>query len=153
MNKRDEFLKTQKILRLSTIDKNNFPHITPVWYIFSGRKIYIGTDTKSQKIKNLEKNNHVSFCVDVGVNAPNIYGVMGQGIANIILEMPKAKKIAKKILLKYFKTLENKSAKELLEDTDCIIEIIPQKYSKWSYWLTNSSILFIAESNISRLGR
>ena len=133
MNKRDEFLKKQKILRLSTIDKNNFPHITPVWYIFSGKKIYIGTDTKSQKIKNLEKNNHVSFCVDVGVNAPNIYGVMGQGIANIILEMPKAKKIAKKILLKYFKTLENKSAKELLEDTDCIIEIIPQKYSKWSY--------------------
>ena len=54
MNKRDEFLKTQKILRLSTIDKNDFPHITPVWYIFSGRKIYIGTDTKSQKIKNLE---------------------------------------------------------------------------------------------------
>ena len=133
MNKRDEFLKTQKILRLSTIDKNNFPHITPVWYIFSGKKIYIGTDTKSQKIKNLEKNNHVSFCVDVGVNAPNIYGIMGQGIANIILEMPKAKKIAKKILLKYFKTLENKSAKKLLEDTDCIIEIMPQKYSKWNY--------------------
>ena len=133
MNKRDEFLKTQKILRLSTIDKNNFPHITPVWYRYSGKKIYIGTDTKSQKIKNLEKNNHVSFCVDVGVNAPNIYGVMGQGIANIILEMPKVKTIAKKILLKYFKTLENKSAKELLEDTDCIIEIIPQKYSKWNY--------------------
>jgi len=108
-------------------------HILRLWYIFSGKKIYIGTDTKSQKIKNLEKNNHVSFCVDVGVNAPNIYGVMGQGIANIILEIPKAKKIAKKILLKYFKTLENKSAKELLEDTDCIIEIIPQKYSKWSY--------------------
>ena len=133
MNKRDEFLKTQKILRLSTIGKNNFPHITPVWYMFSGKKIYIGTDTKSQKIKNIQKNNHVSFCVDIGVNAPNIYGIMGQGIANIILEMPKAKKIAKKILLKYFKTLENKSAKELLEDTDCIIEIIPQKYSKWSY--------------------
>ena len=106
MNKRDEFLKTQKILRLSTIDKNDFPHITPVWYMFSGKKIYIGTDTKSQKIKNLEKNNHVSFCVDVGVNSPDIYGVMGKGLAKIILEMPKTKIIAKKILLKYFKTLD-----------------------------------------------
>ena len=133
MNKRDEFLKTQKILRLSTIDKNNFPHITPVWYMFSGKKIYIGTDTKTQKIKNIQKNNHVSFCVDIGVNAPNIYGVMGQGIANLILEMHKTKTIAKKILLKYFKTLENKSAKKLLEDTDCIIEIIPQKISTWNY--------------------
>ena len=133
MNKRDEFLKTQKILRLSTIGKNNFPHITPVWYMFSGKKIYIGTDTKSQKIKNIQKNDHVSFCVDVGVNSPDIYGVMGQGIANLILEMPKTKTIAKKILLKYFKTLENKSAKQLLEDTECIIEIIPQKISAWNY--------------------
>jgi len=133
MNKRDEFLKTQKILRLSTIGKNNFPHITPVWYMFSGEKIYIGTDTKSQKIKNIQKNNHVSFCVDVGVNSPDIYGVMGKGIANLILEMPKTKTIAKKILLKYFKTLENKSAKQLLEDTECIIEIIPQKFSTWNY--------------------
>ena len=133
MNKRDEFLKIQKILRLSTIDKSNFPHITPVWYMFNDEKIYIGTNTKNQKIKNIEKNNHVSFCVDVGVNSPDIYGVMGQGIANIILEIPKVRTIAEKILLKYFKTLENKSAKELLEDTDCIIEIIPQKYSKWDY--------------------
>tara|TARA_Y100000385_G_scaffold154809_1_gene160501 strand:+ start:150 stop:551 length:402 start_codon:yes stop_codon:yes gene_type:complete len=133
MNKRDEFLKTQKILRLSTIDKSNFPHITPVWYMFNDEKIYIGTNTKNQKIKNIEKNNHVSFCVDVGVNSPDIYGVMGQGIANIILEIPKVRTIAEKILLKYFKTLENKSAKELLEDTNCIIEIIPQKYSKWNY--------------------
>ena len=133
MNKRDEFLKTQKILRLSTIGKNNFPHITPVWYMFSGKKIYIGTDTKCQKIKNIQKNNHVSFCVDVGVNSPDIYGVMGQGIANLILEMPKTKTIAKKILLKYFKTLENKSAKQLLEDTECIIEITPQKFSTWNY--------------------
>ena len=127
------YLKTQKILRLSTIDKNNFPHITPVWYMYRGGKIYIGTHTKSQKIKNLKKNNRVSFCVDVGVNAPNIYGVMGQGIANIILDMPKVKIIAKKILRKYFKTLENKSAKELLDNTDCIIEIITQKYSQWNY--------------------
>ena len=133
MNKRDEFLKIQKILRLSTIDKSNFPHITPVWYMFNDEKIYIGTNTKNQKIKNIEKNNHVSFCLDVGVNSPDIYGVMGQGIANIILEIPKVRTIAEKILLKYFKTLENKSAKELLEDTNCIIEIIPQKYSKWNY--------------------
>ena len=133
MNKKDEFLKTQKILRLCTIDKNDFPHITPVWYRYIGEKIYIGTNTKSQKIKNLQKNNHISFCVDVGVNSPDIYGVMGQGIANIILEMPKTKTIAKKILLKYFKTLENESAKKLLDDTDCVIEIIPQKISVWDY--------------------
>ena len=153
MNKRDEFLKEQKILHLATIGKNKTPHISPVWYRYSGKKFYIGTNTSRQKIKNLKRNNRVSFCVDVGISAPNIYGIMGQGNTNLILENTKVKSIAKKILLRYFKSLENKSAKELLDDTDCIIEIIPDKVTVWNYWLTNSWILFIAESNICRSGR
>jgi uncharacterized protein YhbP (UPF0306 family) len=133
MNKRDEFLKSQKVLRLATIDKNKTPHIAPVWYLYSGKKIYIGTNTKTQKAKNAKTNKRVAFCVDVGVNAPNIYGVMGQGDTNLILENDKVKTIAKKILLRYFKTLKSKSAKELLDDTDCIIEIIPEKFSVWNF--------------------
>lgn len=58
---------------------------------------------------------------------------MGRGDAELILEKNKVKTIAKKILLRYFKTLENKSAKELLKDTNCIIEIIPEKFSVWNY--------------------
>jgi len=133
MSKRDEFLKSQKVLRLATIGKNKTPHIAPVWYLYNGKKIYIGTNTKTIKAKNVKTNKRASFCVDIGVNAPNIYGVMGQGNANLILENNKVKRIAKKILLRYFKTLKSKSAKELLEDTDCIIEIIPEKFSVWSY--------------------
>jgi len=49
------------------------------------------------------------------------------------LDKPKVSKMVKKILLRYFKTLNNKSAKELLEDTNCIIEIIPKHHSEWSY--------------------
>ena len=133
MSKKDEFLKTQKILRLATIGKNKTPHIVPVWYRYSGKKFYIGTSTKTVKAKNVKKNNKVSCCIDVGINAPNIYGVLVQGNADLILEKSKVKTIAKKILLRYFKTLENKSAKELLDDTDCIIQVTPEKFTVWNY--------------------
>jgi general stress protein 26 len=132
MNRRDEFLKTQKILHLTTIGSNKTPHIVPVWYMYSSKKIYIGTNTRTQKAKNVKKNNKVAFCVDVGVNSP-IYGVMGQGIAEIILKDTKVKQIAKKIIGRYFKSMQNKSAIELLDDTNCIIQIIPEKLSVWSY--------------------
>jgi nitroimidazol reductase NimA-like FMN-containing flavoprotein (pyridoxamine 5'-phosphate oxidase superfamily) len=132
MNRRDEFLKTQKVLHLTTIGSNKIPHVVPVWYMYSLKKIYIGTNTRTQKAKNVKKNNKVAFCVDAGVKSP-IYGVMGQGNANIILENIKVKQIAKKILARYFNSMQNKSAIELLEDTDCIIEIIPEKLSVWSY--------------------
>lgn len=133
MNKRDEFLKSQKVLRLATIGKDKTPHIVPVWYLYSAKKFYVGTNSKTIKAKNAKKSNQVAFCIDVGVNAPNIYGVMGQGDANLILENLKVKRIAKKILARYFDSLDNKSAKELLDDTDCIIEITPTKYSIWNY--------------------
>ena len=58
---------------------------------------------------------------------------MGQGNAKLIREKNEVSKIEKRILLRYFKTLNNKSAQELLEETDCIIEIRPKKYSVWEY--------------------
>ena len=133
MNKQDKFLKSQKVLRFATIGENKTPHVVPVWYLYSSKKIYIGTNSQTQKARNVKKNKRVSFCVDVGVNAPNIYGVMGQGDADLILEDSRVKRIARKILLKYFDTITNKSAKELLDDTDCIIEVTPKKLSTWNY--------------------
>ena len=66
MNNRDKFLKSQKVLRLATIGDKKKLHIVPVWYLYSSKKIFIGTNTKTQKAKNAKKNKRVSFCVDVG---------------------------------------------------------------------------------------
>ena len=133
MSKQNEFLRKQKILHLATIDKTGMPHIVPVWYMYSAKKIYVGTNTNSQKAKNIKLHKKVSFCVDVGVNAPKIFGVMGRGNARLIKENTSVSRLAKKILLRYFKSLNNKSAKEILDDTDCIIEIMPKKYSVWKF--------------------
>ncbi len=133
MTSQDNFLKTQKVLRLATIDQKGTPHIVPVWYLYSQKKFYIGTNTRTEKAKNLKKNKRVSFCIDVGIHSPKIYGVMGKGSAKLILDKNKVSAIAKKILKRYFRTLENKSAKELLDETDCIIEITPKKLSTWSF--------------------
>ena len=133
MVNRDNFLKTQKVLRLATIDQSGNPHIVPVWYLYSGKKFYIGTNTRTQKAKNVKKNRQVSFCIDVGIHSPKIYGVMGRGTAKIILDKNTVSRLAKRILKRYYRTLENKSAKELLDETDCIIEISPKKLSVWSY--------------------
>jgi len=71
--------------------------------------------------------------VDVGIHAPKIFGVMGKGNAKLIKEKTTVSRIAKKILLRYFKDLKTKSAKEILDDTDCIIEITPKEFSVWKY--------------------
>ena len=54
MSKLIKFLKKEKILHLATIDNQNTPHIVPVWYLYSARKIYVGTNTRTQKVKNIK---------------------------------------------------------------------------------------------------
>ena len=128
-----KFLKNEKILHLATMDEKNSPHIVPVWYIYNSKKIYVGTNTRTQKARNIQNHKKISFCVDIGINAPKIFGIMGKGTAKLLKEKSTVNKIAKKILLRYFKTLDSKSARELLEDTNCIIEITPKKLTSWKY--------------------
>lgn len=127
-----QFLKKQKILHLATIDSRGMPHLVPVWYKYIGKKFYIGTNTKTSKAKNIAKNNKICFCIDAGIWSP-IDGVMGTGKARLIKDGDKVKKIASEILLRYFKTLKGRSAKQLLDQTDCIIEITPLKVTSWHY--------------------
>lgn len=128
-----DFIRTQKILRLATIDHRGNPHIVPVWYNYMNGKFYIGTNTGTMKAKNIKANPRVSFCIDVGINSPDIFGIMGVGRAKLILEKKCVQLVAKKILRRYFKNLNNKSAQQLLKDTDCIIEIIPKKITTWKF--------------------
>ena len=128
-----KFLKEQKVLRLTTIGPDGVPHTVPVWYLYRSKKILIGTNTKTVKARNLRKNNKVAFCVDIGVNSPDIYGVAGSGTARLVEQKGRVSKIATDILLRYFASMREKSAQELLDETDCIIEIAPDRITKWHY--------------------
>ncbi|MHB8601082.1 MAG: pyridoxamine 5'-phosphate oxidase family protein [Nitrosotalea sp.] len=131
--KNEKFLRSQKILRLATIDSSGSPHIVPVWYMYGDGKFYVGTDTKTRKARNIKKNSKVAFCIDVGIRSPDIFGVMGTGRARLILKKDVVESLAKKILARYFKSLKNKSAQQLLGQTDCVIEITPKKITDWKY--------------------
>lgn len=132
MLRKEKFLKEQKILHLATIDAKGNPHLVPVWYRYAAKKFYVGTNTRTAKAKNIQKNNKVSFCIDAGIWSP-INGVMGIGKARLITKTSQVKVIAGKILLRYFKSLDEKSARELLDDTDCVVEITPRKIISWHY--------------------
>lgn len=131
--KNEKFLKSQKILRLATINPSGDPHIVPVWYMYTSGKFYVGTNTNTRKAKNIKKNSKVSFCIDTGIMSPDIVGVMGTGRARLVLKTDAVELLAKKILLRYFKNLKNKSAQQLLDQTDCVIEITPKKITDWKY--------------------
>lgn len=39
------------------------PHVVPIWFTYERGKVYVQTDRKSVKVKNLSKNPHVALTV------------------------------------------------------------------------------------------
>ncbi|MFW9856064.1 MAG: pyridoxamine 5'-phosphate oxidase family protein [Candidatus Thorarchaeota archaeon] len=132
MDEKLEFLANQKLLHLATMDKDGHPHVVPVWYQYVHGKLYIGSHTRTKKVKNILNDPRISFCVDVGIRAP-IYGVMGVGDAHILLDNKRVVSIAEQILLRYFDTLKHPNAAEILADTNCVIEITLHSIVSWKY--------------------
>lgn len=129
MGQPHEFLAEQRVLRLATISDDGFPHVVPVWYMYRDGAVYVGTNTRTAKAKNVARTGRAAFCVDEGIRSP-LYGVMVRGRARLITE--DIGDMARDILLRYFDTMEDESAAELYRDTDCIIEIIPDHITEWS---------------------
>lgn len=129
MERRDKFLAEQKVLRLATVSGDGTPHVVPVWFIYRDGVIYVGTNTRTAKARNVSQTGRAAFCVDEGVRAP-LYGVMCQGRARLITGDIGG--LAREILLRYFDTMQDESAIQLYEDTDCIIEITPDRMAEWT---------------------
>ena len=126
------FLRDGVTMRLATVSAAGEPHVVPVWYELDGDTIRIGTHSSTVKAKNVAASRRAAFCVDVGVRSPGVRGVAGSGSAQLVDEPDRAREIARRIISRYMDA-DSESARELLEGTDCAIEISIGRVSSWSY--------------------
>ncbi len=59
-----EFLKQERIGRVSTIDKNGFPFIAPMNFVYHNDAIYIHGFPRGEKYENIQRNPKCGFEVD-----------------------------------------------------------------------------------------
>ena len=59
-----EFLNEEHVGRISSIDKNGFPQIIPMNFVFLNDAIYIHSHVKGEKLENISRNNKVGFEAD-----------------------------------------------------------------------------------------
>jgi len=56
-----EFLNEEHVGRISSIDKNGFPQIIPMNFVFLNDAIYMHSHVKGEKLDNISRNNKVGF--------------------------------------------------------------------------------------------
>ena len=59
-----EFLNNQETGRICSIDKDGYPQIIPMNFVYVNDAIYMHSHTKGEKLENIKQNNKVGFEVD-----------------------------------------------------------------------------------------
>ena len=57
------FLSEKHLLDLATVTPEGFPHVTPVWFEWNGKKFLISTTRERKKARNLMENNKAGFSI------------------------------------------------------------------------------------------
>ncbi|MBW2243385.1 MAG: PPOX class F420-dependent oxidoreductase [Deltaproteobacteria bacterium] len=80
-----EFLANAHTIIISSIGKDGVPHPMPMWFgVEDDGVIVMSTFTKSQKIKNLERDPRVSLLVEDGEEYSKLRGVVIYGKAELV---------------------------------------------------------------------
>ena len=94
----EDFISRQKSLQVATINRDGTPHLSTLWFDIVNGDIVFETFTKSQKIKNLERDNRISCLLEDGLVYEKLRGVQINGIAELYTESDDVHNLARGVM-------------------------------------------------------
>ena len=130
----ESLLREAKIARFCSHRKDGTIHATPVWYRYEDGKIILGTPVRSQKARNVERNNNVTVLVDV--EGPPTRGVIIYGKA--VLETLSIEKMISEGVLIFERYMTKDKARIYAEglskiSTWILIKVSPVEVASFDY--------------------
>ena len=96
------YLSKRKFITLATSSINGEPLTHPVAYVNNGANVFISTNKKSRKVKNIIQNPKVAYSVyDQTENLDEIRSIQMEGKATLIEEQKEIIEITKKLHKKF----------------------------------------------------
>ncbi|MGI9602153.1 MAG: pyridoxamine 5'-phosphate oxidase family protein [Acidimicrobiales bacterium] len=82
----ESFIAAQKSLQVAVNGHDGVPHLSTLWFAIVDGDLVFETYTKSQKIKNLERDNRITVLLEDGTTYETLRGVMIRGHAELITD-------------------------------------------------------------------
>lgn len=112
-------LGEQKVIWFSSVRADGRPHLAPIWFVWLDGKIYVSTDPRSVKSKNIRRDGHVALALEDGTSP-----VICEGIAQPIAP-PYSDEIKQAFFQKYEWNLDTE------QQYNDLLEVTPEKWLVW----------------------
>ena len=95
------FLDEERIVVCATNGRDGFPHLMPLWYVVRDGELWAWTFTKSQKVKNLERDPRATVQVEAGERYDQLRGIMFKTEVELIRDTERVADLGMEIFAKY----------------------------------------------------
>ncbi len=98
----DAFLAGRRTMNVATFNHDGSIHLVAMWYGFYEGKPAFETFTKSQKIRNLERDDRITVLVETGDDYNELKGVELVGRATVTADPEVVMPVARSVVERYF---------------------------------------------------
>ena len=95
------FLNERHTMSVATNGRDGFPHLVAMWYGFLDGKPAFWTYAKSQKMRNLERDDRITLMVEDGATYATLRGVMMAGRATVYRDAETVMKVGQSVYERY----------------------------------------------------
>jgi PPOX class probable F420-dependent enzyme len=95
------FLDGERVMNVASNGPDGWPHVTALWYVMRGSDPWMWTYAKSQKVKNLERDDRATVLVESGNEYAELKGVMLRTRAHIERDIDRILEFAAELFAKY----------------------------------------------------
>ena len=78
------YIEQSRTLTMATVGPTGQPHLVAMWYAVIDGSIWFETKGKSQKVKNLQRDDRITCSIEDGLTYDTLRGVALEGRATII---------------------------------------------------------------------
>ena len=133
-----ELIDSERVVVVSSLGRNGWPHSMPLWYVPRDTDIWIYTYTKSQKVKNLERDPRATLLVETGHEYGELRGAMIEAEAEVHRDAETVLGFAEELTIRYAEGISSvdgdaKAALEAQAPKRVAIHFKPLRTATWDH--------------------
>jgi PPOX class probable F420-dependent enzyme len=79
-----QFVESQKTVQVATVQRDGSPHLMPLWFALVDGAVVLETFSKSQKVKNLERDPRITLLFEDGDEYAKLRGASLSARAELV---------------------------------------------------------------------
>ncbi len=102
-----QLLDEERVVVATSIGPRGWPHSMPLWFVVRDGDIWAWTFAKSQKVKNLERDNRCTLLVEAGHEYQELRGIQIEAETEIVRDVDEVFEFAKELTVRYAEGIDS----------------------------------------------